>query len=132
MDKNNKKVNKPKDAPSVFGPKAFDEIPDGLYDMGSIYRSKPRSREEELRERDEKRRAVEMQAIKEDIERRYSIQLETAQSGEASKPLLAEEGFDESIVKEELDYIDEIINAGASAIPTENNSSSENGDASPE
>ena len=132
MDKNKKKVNKPKDAPSVFGPKAFDEIPDGLYDMGSIYRSKPRSREEELRERDEKRRAVEMQAIKEDIERRYSIQLETAQSGEASKPLLAEEGFDESIVKEELDYIDEIINAGASAIPTENNSSSENGEASPE
>lgn len=132
MDKNNKKVNKPKDAPSVFGPKAFDEIPDGLYDMGSIYRSKPRSREEELRERDEKRRAVEMQAIKEDIERRYSIQLETAQSGEASKSLLAEEGFDESIVKEELDYIDEIINAGASAIPTESISSSENGEASPE
>lgn len=122
MDKNNKKVNSPKDAPSVFGPKAFDEIPDGLYDMGSIYQSRPKSREEELRERDKKRREIEMQAIKEDIERRYSIQLETAQNGENSKPHLTEEpSFDESIVKEELDYLDEIINAGASAMPQKSN-----------
>ncbi len=133
MDKNSKKVNKPKDAPSIFGPKAFDEIPDGLYDMSSIYQSKPKSREEELRERDEKRRAVEMQAIKEDIERRYSIQLETAQNGESPKSLLTKEsGFDESIVKEELDYLDEIINAGASVVSERNSKIAEKDEASPE
>ncbi len=125
MDKNNKKVNSPKDAPSVFEPKAFDEIPDGFYDMGSIYQNKPRSREEELRERDEKRRAVEMQAIKEDIERRYSIQLETAQNGETSSPLIAEDTqADENIVKEELKYLDEIISLGASSVSATQNTES--------
>ncbi len=118
MDKDNKKVNKPKDAPSAFRPNAFDEIPDGFYDMGSIYQSKPKSREEELRIREEKRRAVEMQAIKEDIERRYSLQLETAQSGESAKPLISETQpvDEENLVKEELDYLDEIINSSAAAI----------------
>lgn len=116
MDKENKKVNKQKDAPSVFGPKAYDEIPDGLYDLGSIYSSKPKSREDELREREEKRRALEMQAIKEDIERRYSLQLEDAKNGnEVPKSLYTQtDSFDnESIVKEELEHIDEIIGSSA-------------------
>lgn len=116
MDKENRKVNKQKDAPSVFGPKSFDEIPDGLYDLGSIYSNRPKSREEELRDREEKRRALEMQAIKEDIERRYSLQLEDAQNGnETPKPLYTQpQSVDnESIVKEELEHIDEIIGSSA-------------------
>ncbi len=109
MDKNNQKVNSPKDAPSVFEPK---------------------TREEELRLRDEKRRAFEMQAIKEDIERRYSIQLETAQSGESHKALLTEDTeANENIVKEELEYLDEIISLGASAITEKQNTETEKSEA---
>lgn len=116
MDKESKKLNKQKDAPSVSAPKAFDEIPDGLYDLGSIYSDRPGSREEELRTREEKRRALEMQAIKEDIERRYSLQLEDAQSGnETPKTLYTQpQSVDnESIVKEELERLDEIIGSSA-------------------
>lgn len=116
MDKESKKLNKQKDAPSVSEPKAFDEIPDSLYDLGSIYSDRPKSREEELRTREEKRRALEMQAIKEDIERRYSLQLEDAQSGnETPKTLYTQpQSVDnESIVKEELEHLDEIIGSSA-------------------
>lgn len=116
MDKESKKLNKQKDAPSVSEPKAFDEIPDSLYDLGSIYSDRPKSREEELRTREEKRRALEMQAIKEDIERRYSLQLEDAQSGNKTPKTLytqPQSVDNESIVKEELEHLDEIIGSSA-------------------
>lgn len=114
-------------------PDSFDEVTDGLYDLGSIYskqtKKKPvRSREEELRLkeerlrlREEKRREVEMQAIREDIERRYSLQLEDAQSKiepekkavkrtSISSHILPE--IDErEVVREELEHIDKLINA---------------------
>ncbi|MBQ4626238.1 MAG: M23 family metallopeptidase [Clostridia bacterium] len=128
MDKENRKVNRQKDSPSVFGPKAFEEIPDGLYDLGNIYSSRPKSREDELREREEKRRALEMQAIKEDIERRYSLQLEDAQSSSDSpKPLYIQPQTvdDESIVKEEIEHIDEIIGSSAVEIAPKKESKDE-------
>lgn len=116
MDKENRKVNKQKDAPSVFGPKAYDEIPDGLYDLGSIYSNRPKSREEALREREEKRRALEMLAIKEDIERRYSLQLEDAKNGDEKPKILyiqPQTVDGETIVREELDHIDDLIGSSA-------------------
>ena len=119
MDNENKKVNNANNNQQ----KAFDEIMDGFYDLTSLYSDSPkkkpvRSREEELRLREEKRRELEMQAIKEDIERRYSLQLETAQSNaqpaekaEKRKPLtnLMPEIDEHETVREELERIDEII-----------------------
>ena len=82
MDNENKKVNNATPEKSK-GNGSRDEFIDGFYDLNSIYSKaperKPKTREEELRLRDEKRRKDEMRAIKEDIERRYSLQLETAQ-----------------------------------------------------
>ena len=120
MDNENKKVNNANNNQQ----NAFDEIMDGFYDLTSLYSDSPkkkqpaRSREEELRLREEKRRELEMQAIKEDIERRYSLQLETAQSNaqpaekvEKRKPLtnLMPEIDEHEAVREELERIDEII-----------------------
>ncbi len=124
MDNENKKVNSSKSGESRPG--AFDEIMDGFYDLTSLYSEPPRkiapkNREEELRMKDEMRRKLEMQAIKEDIERRYSLQLENAQSN--SEPVKTEKARVSSIsahilpeidehetVREELDRIDRIIN----------------------
>ncbi len=120
MDKENRKLNKSKDTPSVFGPKAYDEVPDGLYDLSAIYASKPKSREEQLRAQDEKRRELEMEAIKEDIERRYSLQLEDARNPEQPpRTLYTQIPDDESIVKDELEHLDEIIGSNAVEIPKE-------------
>ena len=119
MDNENKKVN----SADNNRQNSFDEIIDGFYDLTSLYSDAPkkkpqRSREEELRLREEKRRELEMQAIKEDIERRYSLQLETAQNNaqpaekvEKRKPLtnLMPEIDERETVREELDRIDEII-----------------------
>lgn len=118
MDNENKKVNNADNKQN-----SFDEIMDGFYDLTNLYSDSPkkkavRSREEELRLREEKRRELEMQAIKEDIERRYSLHLETAQSNseidekaEKRKPLtnILPEIDEREAVKEELDRIDEII-----------------------
>lgn len=133
MNEENEKVNSGKPETPVQGAKAFDEITDGFYDLSRLYSAVPSkpvkaakkpaiSREDELRLRDEKRRELEMQAIKEDIERRYSIQLEEAQkkndvvaSEENTVPVSAhviELDIDTNVsVDEEIERIDEIINA---------------------
>ena len=116
-------------------PESHDNVTDGFFDLDTIYsketKKKPvRTREEELRikeerlrAREEARRKLEMQAIREDIERRYSLQLEDAQSkiepekkekkrSSLSSKLVPE--IDEhEVVKEELEHIDSIINADA-------------------
>lgn len=132
MNEDNKKVNSGKPETKNQAPKALDEITDGFYDLSKLYSgasSKPRSaskpqqmsREEELRLRDEKRRELELQAIKEDIERRYSIQLEEAKKNSelpdssnpepVSEPLIDFKIDTEVDVKEEIGRIDEIIGA---------------------
>lgn len=132
MDKENRKVNRSVQQGENRS-NAFDEIMDGFYDLSSLYSDAPKTeapktREEELRLKDEKRRELEMQAIKEDIERRYSLQLEDAQSkiepevkkikrkASAAKP--APEAEVQEAVREELKRIDEIIgNAEAATNP---------------
>ena len=69
-DKKSGKKDKKADAK---GKKANrDTLMDGFVDLNSMYKKAPerktRTREEELRLRDERRRAAEMKAIKEDIE----------------------------------------------------------------
>lgn len=126
MNNEEKKVN---NAENTDGKKksALDEIADGFYNLSELYSQpspkKPSlTREEELKKKDEERRALEMQAIKEDIERRYSLQLETAQSntshdtkkGKTVSENVAGPEFDGSeAVKEELERIDTIINGDA-------------------
>ncbi len=120
MDKENKKVNNAENT-NGKSKSPLDEIADGFYDLTALYSAPPKkalSREEELRRRDEERRALEMQAIKEDIERRYTQQLETAQNNASPKkkkpaprPLIPEIDGREA-VKEELERIDGIINGG--------------------
>lgn len=129
MNDENKKVNSGKPETTNQAPRALDEITDGFYDLSKLYSSAPKktvkkvqlTREEELKLRDEKRRELEMQAIKEDIERRYSIQLEEARKNneteqsdipeEPSEPLIDLNVEAEADVKEEIDRIDEIIEA---------------------
>lgn len=127
MSDDKRKVNNA-DPNKTGSPKAIDEIVDGFYDLSQLYSDKPQKqtrkkpvsdRGEELRIREERRRELEMQAIKEDIERRYSIQYESAQKkAEAEvrktektekKPIISLE-IDESAVDEELNRIDELIN----------------------
>lgn len=109
--------------------KAIDEITDGFFDLTQLYSSAPKkkqqtpkglTREEELRRKDEIRRDREMQAIKEDIERRYTIDYETAQSNidsRASKEDSASEKkpifnleLEIPAVDDEISRIDELIN----------------------
>ncbi len=114
-------------------PKAFDEITDGFYDLSAVYSGAPQkqavpkklTREEALKLRDEKRREYEMQAIKEDIERRYSIQLEQAQSNiqaeiDESKKTIIEFEVDSSVVDEEIRHMDELIDSEVVAEIAEN------------
>lgn len=130
MDKENKKVNRSVQQDENRS-NAFDEIMDGFYDLSSLYsqapqNKAPKTREEELRLKDEKRRELEMQAIKEDIERRYSLQLEDAQSKiepqvkkikrKAPTARLMPEIDGRETVREELDRIDEIINSDDTVI----------------
>lgn len=122
MDKENKKVNNAENT-NGSSASAHDNITDGFYDLNRLYeksvtKSSP-SREEQLKKKAEARRALEMQAIKEDIERRYSLQLETAQNNTASsekkktipKSNLMPEIDEREAVKEELEHIDKIINS---------------------
>ncbi len=128
MNDENKKVNSGKPETQKQGAKALDEITDGFYDLSKLYSGAPAStrkteknphlsREEELRLRDEKRRELEMQAIKEDIERRYSIQLEEARKNteptesdvSEPEPIIDLKIDAEVDVQEEIDRIDEII-----------------------
>lgn len=122
MDNGNKKVNNATPENAKRNIKSRDEFIDGFYDLNSIYGKAPerkaKTREEELRLRDEKRRKDEMKAIKEDIERRYSLQLETAQiKNSPKKPMpkstamrnLIPEADEKEVVKEELSRIDSLI-----------------------
>lgn len=126
MSEDNRKVNS---SPRTEAErKAIDEITDGFFDLSQLYSSTPKkkpqsdkglSREEALRRKDEMRRELEMQAIKEDIERRYSIDLENAQQNIDSsvstepqpekKPLFNLE-LETPVVDEEISRIDELIN----------------------
>ncbi len=112
-------------------PDSRDNVTDGFYDFDTIYgtqkKKKPvNSREEELRKKEEmlriraeKNRQSEMQAIKEDIERRYSLQLEDAQSKidpeiKAKKlnsftSRIMPEIDNNEVVREELEYIDSLM-----------------------
>ena len=128
MSEDKKKLNN-----NAQNPKAFDEITDGFYDLSAVYSGAPKkqtppqkmTREEALKLRDEKRREFEMQAIKEDIERRYSIQLEQAQShiqadiDEKEKNIIDFE-VDSSVVDEEIQRMNELIDSDAVAdVPEE-------------
>lgn len=76
MSEEKRKVN------NTQAQKPLDEITDGFYDLSEVYSGAPRklTREEELILRDKKRRETELQAIFEDIERRYTLQLEEAKN----------------------------------------------------
>lgn len=120
-------------------------ITDGFFDLSNLYSaSRPKTsasarREAELRRRDEERRASEMRAVREDIERRYSLQLENARihaesggtSAENPKLVPLPKIDEREAVKEELDRIDKIINAGnASEIRRREALNRERGDSS--
>ena len=124
MNNENKKVNNAENKDSKKK-SVLDEIADGFYDLSELYsqpvQKKTLTREEELKRKDEERRALEMQAIKEDIERRYSLQLETAQSKASPKkkpaPVTETAHIDSrEAVKEELERIDGIINDGSLSV----------------
>ncbi len=122
MNNENKKVNNATPENARVNSNSRDEFIDGFYDLNSIYGKAPerkaKTREEELRLKDEKRRKDEMKAIKEDIERRYSLQLETAQiKNSPQKPIpkssamrnLIPETDEKEVVREELSRIDSLI-----------------------
>ena len=141
MNEENEKVNKNGTGRSD----SRDNVTDGFYDLAGMYskqtKKKPaRTREEELRlkeewlrVKDEKRRKDEMEAIKEDIERRYSLQLEDAQSKIESENKTVKrtsisthilpEIDEREVVREELDNIDRIINEGQPSQTRDDNDS---------
>lgn len=107
----------------------LDEITDGFYDLREVYSGAPKklTREEELIRRDQKRRESELQAIFEDIERRYTIHLEEAQNNaeamtgesvKAKKPLLDFEA-DTSVVSEEIERMDALITTDKASVLSE-------------
>lgn len=121
MDNENNK------APENENLSAFDEIMADFRDLTKLYsdspaepepeKPKPVSREDELRLKDEQRRKAEMDAVREDIERRYSFQLEKAKSkSEATPPppkkTYIEVPSAEETVKEEIERIDSLIDSG--------------------
>ncbi len=122
MNDENKKVN---NAENTNAQKAsdIDEVTDGFYDLSKLYgtpvKKSTRKRAQELKKKDDERRALEMQAIKEDIERRYSLQLELAKSNTAPetdknptpKSSIMPEIDEREAVKDELDRIDSLINS---------------------
>lgn len=122
MDNENKKVNNAENT-KTDNPSGIDEVTDGFYDLTKLYgtpvKKSTQRRAQELKKKDDARRALEMQAIKEDIERRYSLHLETARSNSApeteKKPApksnIMPEIDEREAVKEELDRIDMLINS---------------------
>lgn len=140
MNNENKKVNNAEADSKKNRIQKRDEFVDGFYDLNRMYSQVPKkktlSREEELRMRDEKRREEEMKAIKEDIERRYSLQLENAQiknnPNKQTKPVssamskLIPEIDEREAVKDELNRIDSLISSEKiveSVVPENNNTS---------
>ncbi len=110
----------------------FDEIMEDFRSLTELYADKPvepepkqeepQTREEELRRKEEQRRKLEMQAVREDIERRYSIQLEEAKGKTEEAPQQPKKTFieipnAEDTVREEIERIDSLIDDGV--IPKE-------------
>lgn len=120
MDKENN------NAPENESQKAFDEIMAGFRDLTKLYSEvaepepempKPATREDELRLKDEQRRKAEFEAVREDIERRYSIQLEEAKSKSEDAPQPVKKTYievpsAEETVREEIERIDSLIDLG--------------------
>lgn len=120
MDKENN------NAPENESQKAFDEIMAGFRDLTKLYSEaaepepempKPATREDELRLKDEQRRKAELEAVREDIERRYSIQLEEAKSKSEDAPQPVKKTYievpsAEETVREEIERIDSLIDLG--------------------
>ncbi len=112
--------------------KPLDEITDGFYDLNEVYSGVPEklTREEELIRRDKKRREAELQAIFEDIERRYTIHLEEAKSnaeasaaeGERNKKSVLDFETDTSVVSEEIERMDALISKDGSQVLAEEDS----------
>lgn len=112
--------------------KPLDEITDGFYDLNEVYSGAPEklTREEELIQRDKKRREAELQAIFEDIERRYTIHLEEAKSnaeasaaeGERNKKSVLDFETDTSVVSEEIERMDALISKDGSQMLAEEDS----------
>lgn len=112
--------------------KPLDEITDGFYDLNEVYSGAPEklTREEELIRRDKKRREAELQAIFEDIERRYTIHLEEAKSnaeasaaeGERNKKSVLDFETDTSVVSEEIERMDALISKDGSKVLAEEDS----------
>lgn len=112
--------------------KPLDEITDGFYDLNEVYSGAPEklTREEELIQRDKKRREAELQAIFEDIERRYTIHLEEAKSnaeasaaeGERNKKSVLDFETDTSVVSEEIERMDALISKDGSQVLAEEDS----------
>ncbi len=109
------------------GLSAFDEIMADFHDLTKLYsdsptepepeKPKPVSREDELRIKDEQRRKAEMDAVREDIERRYSFQLEKAKSKSEETPPPPKKTYievpsAEETVREEIERIDSLIDLG--------------------
>lgn len=105
----------------------MDEIMDGFYDLSRLYSTEkpaekkppeaPVSREEELRRKDEERRRIELEAVREDIERRYSMHLENVRSKTDDASAEPKKSYIEipsgrDAVKEELERIDSLIDDG--------------------
>ncbi len=112
--------------------KPLDEITDGFYDLNEVYSGAPEklTREEELIQRDKKRREAELQAIFEDIERRYTIHLEEAKSnaeasaaeGEQNKKSVLDFETDTSVVSEEIERMDALISKDGAEVLAEEDS----------
>lgn len=122
--------------------KPLDEITDGFYDLNEVYSSAPEklTREEELIQRDKKRREAELQAIFEDIERRYTIHLEEAKSnaeasaaeGERNKKSVLDFETDTSVVSEEIERMDALISKDGSQVLAEEDSDASKKETLPE
>lgn len=122
--------------------KPLDEITDGFYDLNEVYSGAPEklTREEELIRRDKKRREAELQAIFEDIERRYTIQLEEAKSnaeasaadGERNKKSVLDFETDTSVVSEEIERMDALISKDGSQVLAEEDSDASKKETLPE
>ena len=122
--------------------KPLDEITDGFYDLNEVYSGAPEklTREEELIQRDKKRREAELQAIFEDIERRYTIHLEEAKSnaeasaaeGERNKKSVLDFETDTSVVSEEIERMDALISKDGSQVLAEEDSDASKKETLPE
>ncbi len=69
------------EAPSPESVDIFDDIMGGMYDLAKVYSSPVTARADAEKEKARQKREKEMAAIKEDIERRYSRQVEESRSG---------------------------------------------------